>query len=127
MQNIHWEATDNTPLIDFDFEKGILEITGASFPEYAREFYEPILEALKEYVIAPVATQTRMLFKFTYFNTGTNTLITGIMKDLEQLTESGHIVEVFWYFEPEDLDMRDLGEYFRTLTTLNMQVLEIEE
>jgi SiaC family regulatory phosphoprotein len=127
MQKIHWEPTDNTPLIDFDFENGHLEIRGASFPEYAREFYEPILEGMREYIINPPVPHTKLVFRFTYFNTGTNSLITGVMKELESLVHSEHSVEVLWYYEPEDMDMRDLGDYFKTLTNLNMQVLEDEE
>ncbi|NJO03716.1 MAG: DUF1987 domain-containing protein, partial [Bacteroidia bacterium] len=103
MQNIHIAETDNTPSVHFDFQRGQLEIKGISFPEYAKEFYEPVLEALREYVTRPLVAKTVLAFKFTYFNTGTNSFITDLFKELERLDQlHEHTVEIFWYYEEED-------------------------
>ena len=128
MQNIIIEETENTPSIQFDFQRGEFEIKGVSFPEYAKEFYEPILEALREYTTRPLAKNTRLSFKFTYFNTGTNSFITDLMRELERIPNlDGYDVEVIWYYEEEDEDMKELGDYFESLTHLPVKFVECEE
>ncbi len=127
MQNIRLKRTENTPEINFDFQKGVFEIMGVSYPEYAREFYEPVLENLEKYAANPPTQKTRMMFKFTYFNTGTNTLITGILQSLEALHEKGHEIHLQWYYEEDDEDMKELGEYFTTLTVLPVEFVPCEE
>lgn len=126
MQNIHLKETENTPAIDFNFDAGVFEIRGLSYPEYAKEFYEPLLQSLREYALMPSAPKTVMNFKFQYFNTGTNSLITGIFKELEKLEKQHHPLKVNWYHESEDDDMRELGEYFSTLTYLPVEVIDCE-
>lgn len=126
MENIKLEETENTPSIDFNFEQGHLEIKGTSYPEYAKEFYEPILQSLKEYTLLPNTSETVVNFKFHYFNTGTNSFITGIFKELEKLEKQGHSLQINWYHESEDDDMRELGEYFATLTYLPIEVIDCE-
>ncbi|NJL14326.1 MAG: DUF1987 domain-containing protein [Microscillaceae bacterium] len=128
MKNIHLKPTQNTPRLDFDFEKGLFEITGVSYPEYAKEFYDPIVNTLEKYALNPPTRQTRMVFKFTYFNTGTNTPLSSIFKALETLAaRPDHPVIINWYFETDDDDMRELGEYFQTLTHLPIEIIEIGE
>jgi len=127
MQNIHLTRTDNTPEINFNFQTGIFEISGVSYPEYAREFYEPVVESLEKYVENPPTYETKMVFKFTYFNTGTNTLITAILQALEALHQKGHKIDLQWHYEEDDEDMRELGEYFKTLTILPVTFVEVEE
>lgn len=128
MQNIKIQETENTPSVDFDFRNGNLEIRGVSFPEYAKEFYEPILEALREYANHPSTKKTVLNFKFTYFNTGTNSFITDLFKELERLNNlHNHKVEIFWYYEEEDEDMKELGDYFDSLTHLPVKFIPCEE
>lgn len=126
MENINLKETENTPAIDFNFETGIFEIRGTSYPEYAKEFYEPILQALKEYSLVPTASQTSIIFKFHYFNTGTNSFITGIFKELEKLEKQGHPLQISWYHEEDDDDIKELGEYFASLTHLPIEIIDCE-
>lgn len=126
MQNITFQETENTPFVSFDFTKGIFEVRGVSFPEYARDFYEPILESLREYAQKPPVSKTTMSFKFIYFNTGTNSFITGIVKELEFLHKQGHAIDLFWYYELDDEDMRELGGYFQSLTFLPVEFVACE-
>ncbi len=126
MQNILLKETENTPAIDFNFDKGVFEIKGLSYPEYAKEFYEPLLQNLREYALLPSAPKTVMTFKFQYFNTGTNSLITGIFKELEKLEKQGHPLKISWYHERDDDDMRELGDYFGTLTYLPVEVIDCD-
>ena len=126
MENITLKETESTPAINFNFETGNLDIRGTSYPEYAKEFYEPVLQALKEYSLVPTSSQTAVNFKFHYFNTGTNSFITGIFKELEKLDKQGHPLQINWYHETDDDDIKELGEYFATLTYLPIEVIDCE-
>lgn len=127
MQDIFIEETDTTPQINLLFSKGKLTLKGVSYPEYAKEFYQPVLEAIREYVSTDPQKHTEMAFKFTYFNTGTNPLITGIMKELENLSNiEGKTVEVNWYYEKDDDDMKEVGEYLETLTELEIRFIPVD-
>ena len=42
MEKYSIEATQNTPVIDFDLKKGVLDISGRSIPENSIEFYNPV-------------------------------------------------------------------------------------
>jgi hypothetical protein len=127
MQNIVYKETDNTPYVNFDFENGQFEVRGVSYPEYAKEFFQPVVEHLDEYIASAAVPHTVMAFKFTYFNTGTNSPLTEILRRLEVLaSRNDYTVEVFWYYEHEDEDIRELGEYFQTLTSLPLQIVSLE-
>ncbi|MCU0444097.1 MAG: DUF1987 domain-containing protein [Microscillaceae bacterium] len=127
MHNIIYKETDNTPYVNFDFENGNFEVRGVSYPEYAKEFFQPVVENLDHYIASTAAAHTTMAFKFTYFNTGTNSPITEILRLLEVLAgRNGYTVDIFWYYEDEDEDIRELGEYFQTLTSLPIQILPLE-
>lgn len=128
MESLLIQETDVTPFVNFNFRDGLFEIKGVSYPEYSKEFYDPLIESLRDYVRQPYSTSTSMAFKFTYFNTGTNPQITAILKELEKLNElENHQVVVKWYFEEYDEDMKELGVYFSSLTELPLEFVACEE
>ncbi|MCB0395617.1 MAG: SiaC family regulatory phosphoprotein [Flavobacteriales bacterium] len=49
MEALRIPATESSPAITLDPEKGTYEIIGESRPEDVRKFYEPILEWLDKY------------------------------------------------------------------------------
>ncbi len=124
MQNITIPAGENTPYVRCDFQKGVFEFKGASYPEYAREFYDNIVEKLEIYIQNPTAPQTHITFAFTYFNTGTNPPLMTIFKALEKMP-ADHPLQIEWCYEDGDEDIRDLGEYFNTLTTLPIHLISL--
>ena len=53
MENITVESTLKIPKVNFDYEKGLLELTGRSTPEDSDKLYRPLLNWLTEYVTKP--------------------------------------------------------------------------
>lgn len=126
MKNIFLEETDEGPQLNFNFRDGIFEVKGTSMPEHPDEYYREVLTCLRMYVDDPSASKTKMIFKFLYFNTGTNPIIMRLLETLEKLMEKQHPVQVEWVYEHDDMDMKEVGEYFNALTRLNIQLFPIE-
>jgi hypothetical protein len=101
------EATDETARIIFDKDKGVFEITGRSLPEDSAEFFEPVLEWVKEYKKDPNPS-TEVVFKLDYFNTASSKFIQDILAQLEGVDG----VKVSWYYFEDDESMEEAGTEF---------------
>lgn len=126
MDNIYIEATTNTPRLDFKFDKGIFEIRGNSFPEYAQEFFEGNLKFLEAYSKNPLS-KTVLNFKLIYINTGTNPPMEKIFNLLDEIANQGKEVDINWFYEEEDDDMEELGRYFQNYTDIKINRISCEE
>lgn len=126
MNNIYIEATTNTPRLDFQFDKGIFELKGNSFPEYAQEFFKENLQVFEKYSKNPLA-KTVFNFKLIYINTGTNPPIEKIFNLLDDIANMGKEVEINWFYEEEDDDMEELGRYFQNYTDIKIHRISCEQ
>lgn len=103
--------TKRTPTINFDSQKGRLEITGyRSMPEVSHKFYKPVIDWINEYVKQPPANNTVIVFKLEYFNTSSGKYFVEILKKLDLLASEGHPVYLKWYYEEDDEDMCQSGD-----------------
>ena len=53
-----------------------------------------------------------------YYNTASSKMFFSIIKRMNVLYSSGIDVEIRWYYQKDDEDMLDQGEYFRDLVDL---------
>lgn len=117
MEIINLEGTEDTPKIILDKTNKIFEISGRSLPEDSSEFYQPILEWLKEYAKDPLP-ETTFDFKLEYFNTASSKLILDVLTALEDIENA----KVAWYFYEEDEDMEEAGEEFSELVDVEFEL-----
>ncbi len=111
MRVIKIEETLKTPEINLDKANGVFEIYGKSFPEDAKDFFDPIIEWFREYITQPNQV-TQVKFKLDYFNTTSYKKIMDILHTLQELKMQGNDVSVLWYYRDGDDDMHDTGETF---------------
>jgi hypothetical protein len=111
MEALDIRATNDTPKVLLDPENDVFEISGRSLPEDVISFYQPVIDWLEEYKENPLEV-TEFVFKYIYFNTATSKLVQDILIKLEEIKETGHKVQVVWFYEQDDEDMQDLGEEF---------------
>src|SRR5579872_6481105 len=104
MEKINIESTPKTPSINFDFEKGFLEIKGRSIPENSIEFYKPLVDWLDKYASKP-KTSTNVNIQLEYFNTSSSKCILDVFKKLEFIHKNGSEIIINWYYEEDDEDM----------------------
>ena len=74
MEKIAIEGSPKTPTINFDTDKGFLEIKGRSIPENSIEFYKPLVDSLEKYAGKPQPV-TNVNIQLEYFNTSSSKCI----------------------------------------------------
>jgi len=126
MKKIHIESTPKTPSINFDFEKGFLEIKGRSIPENSMEFYKPVVESLEKYSGTPHPVTT-VNIQLEYFNTSSSKCILDVFKKLESIHKRGNQLMINWYYEQDDEDMLEAGEDYQAIINVPFKMIQIEE
>ncbi len=122
MKTIKIEAKEDTPMIVFDPENNIFEISGRSLPEDASLFYEPILDWLKEYAKSPNEL-TELHIKMNYFNTASSKLLLDILMIIEEMVENGHNCTIKWFYTEDDEDMEEAGEEYSELVDIPFELI----
>jgi hypothetical protein len=87
MDDLQIKETQKNPRIIFR-KSGEFKISGNSFLENAEEFYEPIIQWLENYTLAP-AEKTVIHFEFNYYNTTSQLWIYRILENLADLKKIG--------------------------------------
>lgn len=105
------------PDLNFSAETGILSLSGQSLPENATLLYGPVLEWLEEYAKTP-HEKTVLSLKMKYYNTASSKMFFSIIKRLNVIYKGGSDIEIEWYYQHDDEDMLDAGEYFRDLVDI---------
>lgn len=91
------------PVVEFDYQSGICEISGESYMEETFKFYEPIINWLKEYCTG--SKPITLNIKLTYFNTSSSRFILEILDTLKHHQNKGVTVQINWYYKMDDPDI----------------------
>ena len=103
------EATEDTPLIDFNTETGVFKISGRALPEDALEFFKPVEEWLQSYVENPLDS-TLVEMRVDYFNSASTRYIFNILMTFEDLIDEGKEATIVWYLKEGDDMIQTKGE-----------------
>jgi hypothetical protein len=117
MESLKFEASIDTPSILMDPEKGIIEISGKSYPEDTLEFYTPVLKWMDEYFLDPKPLST-LIFKLEYFNSSSYKPILDLILKFEELKNNGHQVCIEWHYKNNDTDMKETGVEFAEIVSI---------
>ena len=113
MDNINIEVGERSPKIRCDWDKGVMEIVGESYPENVTDFYGPVLSAVEKYLSASKDKSFSCTFELLYFNSSSAKVLMRIFDMFEEYSNShGHNIKVIWQVDEEDDNMRELGEEF---------------
>lgn len=126
METISIEGTPKTPTINFNMEKGVLEIKGRSIPENSIEFYKPLVDWLEKYAMKP-QPKTDVNIQLEYFNTSSSKCILDVFKKLEAIHKGGNEMVINWHYEVDDEDMLEAGEDYQAIINVPFKMIEIEE
>ena len=132
MEPIKIEGTSVSPRVYFVPEEHLLEISGYSRPENARDFYNPLLAWLEElkktYPKHQVNEDTEFIsfkFKFIYFNSSSAKFIYDLIVLLSELIKAGVPLKTYWYFDEDDDELKEVGEEFAETAKVNLQLVEV--
>jgi hypothetical protein len=125
MEAIAIEGTPKTPTVNFDTEKGFLEIKGRSIPENSIEFYKPVVDLLEKYATKPQPA-TNVNIQLEYFNTSSSKCILDVFKKLEGINKGGvSKVTINWYYEEDDEDMLEAGEDYQAIINVPFKMVQV--
>ncbi len=118
MQKLYINSGANTPEIHFSPDENIFLISGRSAPEDVRAIYYPVIQEIKNIVndiivgkYSIYTPENPLIFKvdLTYFNSSSTKFLYDILFELNRLPPSGIQVKVEWFYDDEDLDMKEAG------------------
>jgi len=125
LRKLKIKNTAKTPEILFN-PNGKLEISGVSVPENSMGFYGGVIDWVKEYVESP-ADETLLVFKLAYINTSSLQFVYDILSLLSAVNKTASTVSVEWYYEEDDVDMKETGEDYDETISLPFTFIGVSE
>lgn len=113
LQRVEVSQTGSNPRISLDPEKGMVSISGASSPISTTSYFEPIFEWLDLFSLSGKDTLS-IYFHFKYYNTYTTKFLVSFVWKSNKLVEENKTVSFYWYYDMDDDEMREFGEYLQT-------------
>ena len=110
--------TEDTPSIILDPENNKFSFSNVSLPEDAVEFYMPVFHWLKEYSKSP-KPESVFIFKIEYLNTASSKQIFELILFIEKIKDA----RIKWYYEAIDEDMESLGQRFKNLVSIDLELI----
>ena len=111
MENLILEETKYTPKIVLDAQKGIVELSGKSYPENTFEFYKPMMDWLENYFDGNAKDKTVVNMEIIYFNSSSSKLFFDLF-DLLDEAKSDNQLEINWIYDKENESALEAGEDF---------------
>ena len=112
--------------VDINTDTGVFLFAGVSLPENTNTFFEPILMELQSYFSDPKPT-TNINFYVEYLNTSSALFLRRIVMLAEEHLDKT-IVNVKWYFEEDDDDIKEFGVDFKSIfKKIEVDLIEIIE
>jgi hypothetical protein len=132
MRNLHIKQTLNTPEIKFSPDENFFLIRGTSSPEDVRALYYPVIEWIRifvddiingEYKIYNKNSPIDLQIDLAYFNSSSAKFIFDIIVELKRIPSETCAVVVNWFYDSEDLDMRDAGNDIAMLVEMEFNYI----
>ena len=123
MKKLEIEKKTNTPSVLFDPDTGILKIEGRSIPENPGEFYDELIDWIKEYFKNP-KPKTTFDLNLEYVNSGSSKYLLGLFRAIKEESTKGKDVVINWYYEEDDEAILSLGEHYKTSLKIPFNLIE---
>lgn len=124
LDNLHINATQDTPEIILNKEENIFEFSGNSLPDNSIKFYAPVIAWIAEYVIHP-NEETLLKFKMDYFNSSTARVFIEIFHELKEIDTTKQ-VKIQWYYQKDDLLIEEKGLELQSIADIAFELIEMD-
>jgi len=123
------DKTNTTPQVVLDPEKKIYSISGESRPSDVREFYDQVISWLIDFRWEFTNSKDfkepiNFSFHLAYFNSSSAKLILDICKILASLKLNGFNVTINWFYDPDDVDMLEVGKEISNIVKVPFEYVE---
>jgi len=124
MEDLNIEGTEKTPLVTCIAHKNFMRISGVCIPEDAVGYFQPIMDWLTNYL--KQGAKLKLELSLHYYNTASSHMITRIFSKIDDLISDHSLVEVFWFYEEDDIDMEDMGQDYKDVFP-NLAITTLQE
>ncbi|MBN2485295.1 MAG: DUF1987 domain-containing protein [Bacteroidales bacterium] len=114
------QGTKTTPYAYMN--NGHMRIVGKAVPVEEQPFFGHISKQLNRYIQKP-ANKTSVDISLSHVNASSKKAMVEFLKQLETINNLGFEVEVNWWYETEDDDVRELGEIFKSMFNIQIKLL----
>ena len=114
LEHFSLPPTQKTPEIKCDATTGLIKISGNCVPEDAVDFFTPVKNWLTLHSESPTKV-TKIDVELHYFNTSTSRVLLNLFRLAKTHEDKGKLVNVDWYYEDGDEDIKEAGEDFQTI------------
>ena len=115
---LHILPTGNTPEFLFNSD-GIIKIKGRGLTGNNSEVVQSIMNWIDEYLKNP-AEITYIIIALEYLNSLSTSILVSILRKLSQVTLQSGKLDIQWYYEEDDEDIIERGEFISS--TFNLPV-----
>ncbi len=112
----------SSPGVRCDARRGLMELSGESYPENAFDFYGPVLEWAKGYLAAGPGP-LRLELRLSYLNTSSTKCLIDLLDLMEEAHKSGRSTSVAWYCDRENERAQESAEEFREDVSLPFEIV----
>jgi hypothetical protein len=112
MEKFDIAATARTPQMSFDPATGIFVLSGESYPEDTKKFYDAPLANVYSYLETDFESHAVFSFKLKYFNSSSAKVLMDLFIAIEEAASRGNHLKIEWHYAADDDNMQELGEEF---------------
>jgi hypothetical protein len=123
MKKLYIKETLNSPKVLFDPSKLRYEISGKSFPENSKTFYQPVFDWIDE-ATDDINDKIQLSLNFDYISSSSVITIKQLLTKVKSLCEKGANIQVLWHYDPADPDIKEIGEEYKKLVGIDIQFIE---
>ena len=123
MEKLFIKESLNNPRVTLDPTKKRYEISGKSFPENAKAFYQPVIDWLKDVPVSSTE-KIRLSFILDYISSSSVISVKQVLAKIKAKNAEGADIEVIWHYDPSDPDMKEIGEEYEKVVGLKLQFVE---
>jgi hypothetical protein len=131
MQKLYFSPTRYTPEIILSPDENVYLIRGNSSPEDVRALYYPVTDWLRNFSTEVLKKNSftlenpmRFTFDLRYFNSSSAKFIFDILTELKALRSSGIPVIIEWYYEEDDIDVKEAGDDISSIANIEFVFIE---
>jgi hypothetical protein len=124
MRKLFIKETLNSPKVLFDPSKKRYEISGKSFPENSKTFYQPVFDWINEVQDSHNGEKIILSLTFEYISSSSVITLKQLLSKIKLLSEKGLDIEVLWHYDKADLDIKEIGEEYKKLIGFDIQLVE---
>ncbi|MEP2771204.1 MAG: DUF1987 domain-containing protein [Fulvivirga sp.] len=124
MNTLLLEATEDSPYIFFNPEKGHLKIEGRSLMVDSNTYLMNMIDWLRNYIINPRPCSIIELH-LEHINSRSHNMLIYFLGEINKYFIMGHSFEVIWMYHEDDEYLKDVGEELKSMFDVPIKELAL--